>query len=288
MKRYGSLLFFSLAVLLVMPANDVFSQRREASPVRLDKISENLYLIAEGRGATGGAYIGDDGVLVIDAKMDETSVEQTLAAIADLTDKPVKYLFNTHSDGDHIAGNRYFPPTVTIIASENCRKDFFLPKRDGSPSDWLNPELAVFVPSITFSDKLDIHMGSKKAELWYFGVGHTTGDAIAYFPEEKAAFLGDLVFATRPQLIHSHKKGNSFEYVKTMTKMLETLDAEKFCSGHSEIMDRQAIEAHIEEMKSRQKKVKSLKADNKSLDEVKARFADNEGRLIESIFNEIE
>jgi cyclase len=193
-------------------------------------------------------------VLVIDAKMDKSSVEQIIGGIKQITDKPLKYLVNTHGDGDHITGNRFFPETVTIIAHENCRKDFFLPGRNGAASEWTKPELAPFVPSLTFSEKMDIHLGSKKVELWYFGAGHTTGDAVVYFPEEKTAFVGDQIFLTRAQLIHSYKGGDSFEHVKTLTKMLDTIDAEKFCSGHSEMTNRAGIEDHIDRMKKRQEK----------------------------------
>ncbi|MQY78949.1 MAG: MBL fold metallo-hydrolase, partial [Bacteroidetes bacterium] len=240
-----------------------------------------------GQGARGGAYIGDNEVLLIDAKMDKKSVDQTIEEINKLTDKPIKYLVNTHSDGDHISGNQYFPETVIFIAHENCRNDFYHPGRDGSPSEWNNPELAPFIPSITFNDKMDIYLGTKKVELWYFGVGHTTGDIVVYFPEEKTAFLGDQIFLTRPQLIHSYKGGNSFEHVKTLTKMLKTLDAEKFCSGHSEIANREVIRNHIDQMIKRQEKVKSLIKNGKDLEEIKSEFEENEAGLIETIFNEI-
>ena len=134
---------------------------------------------------------------------------------------------------------------------------------------------------------MDIYLGSKKVELWYFGVGHTTGDIVVYFPEEKTAFLGDQIFLTRPQLIHSYKGGNSLEHVKTLTKMLQTLKAEKFCSGHSEMTDRKTIENHIDQMKRRQEKVKALIDEGKNLEEIKSEFQQNEARLIEAIYNDI-
>ena len=264
-----------------------FAQQRETAPVEFIKISDRLYEIVGGRGARGGCYIGDDGVLIVDAKMDENSVNQVMEIIKQMTDKPVKFLVNTHSDGDHIRGNQYFPETVTFIAHENCRKEFFHPGRNGSPSEWEKAELAPFVPSIIFQDKMDVYLGSSKVELWYFGVGHTTGDAVIYFPVDKVAFLGDQIFLTRPQLIHSYKGGNSFAHVETLTKMLKSLDAEKFCSGHSEITDREGIKAHIDSMKKRQKKVKALVTHGKSLDEIKGEFEENEARLVTSIFNEI-
>jgi cyclase len=285
MKRKS--IIICISVFLLLSASYLLSQQREAQPVEFKKISDRLYEILGGSGANGGAYIGDNGVLIIDAKMDKNSVDQVLEGVKKITDKPIKYLINTHSDGDHVRGNQYFPQTVTIISHENCRKEFFHPGRDGTPSEWNKPELAAFIPSLTFRDKMDVYLGSKKAELWYFGIGHTTGDIVIYFPEEKTAFIGDQIFLTRPQLIHSYKGGNSFEHVKTLTKMLETLDAEKFCSGHSEIADRSAVKNHIEQMKKRQEKVKTLMEQGKSLEEIKSEFEENEARLIESIYNEI-
>ncbi|MEE8605678.1 MAG: MBL fold metallo-hydrolase [Candidatus Aminicenantaceae bacterium] len=277
------ILFFSFLLLSSQP----FAQQRETRPVTLEIIAENLYQISGGRGANGGVYIGDNGVLVIDSKMTKESVDQTLASIKKITDKPIVYLVNTHSDGDHIAGNQFFPKSVTIIAHENCREEFFHPRRDGEPSAWSAPEMAPYVPSLTYTDKMDIHLGEKTVELWYFGVGHTKGDTVVYFPEEKTAFLGDQIFMGRPQLIHSYKGGNSFAHVKTLAKMLKNIDAEKFCSGHSDPIDRNTIEHHIQEMKSIQGKVKSLVEQGKSLEEAKKEFEENHGRLVESIFNEL-
>jgi glyoxylase-like metal-dependent hydrolase (beta-lactamase superfamily II) len=176
---------------------------------------------------------------------------------------------------------------VTFVAHENCRKEYFHSRQNGTPSEWDGPELSPFVPSITFSDKMDIYLGSKKVELRYFGVGHTTGDIVVYFPEEKTAFIGDQIFLTRPQLIHSYKGGNSIEHVKTLTKMLQTIDAEIFYSGHSETTDRQGIRKHIDQMKKLQEKVKTLIEERKSLEEIKSEFKENEARLIEAIYNDI-
>lgn len=286
MRHKGKLLLIMIFSFLFV-SSSYLAQQREITPVKLEKISDRLYEILGGRGANGGVYVGDDGVLVIDAKMTKESVGQTIEEIKKITRKPIKYLVNTHSDGDHISGNKFFPKTVTFVSHENCRKELFHPRRNGKPSEWNNPELAPFIPSLTYRDKMNIYLGSKKVELWYFGVGHTTGDTVLYFPEEKTAFLGDQIFMGRPQLIHSYKGGNSFEHVKTLSKLLETLEAERFCSGHSESIDRSTVKYHIEEMKKIQAKVKSLVEQGKSLEEVKKEFEENYGRLVEAIFNEI-
>ena len=278
--------FLVVLIILFLFASASFGQQQN-QPVKLGKISEGLYQVLDGRGATGGIYIGDNCVLVIDSKMDKASVDQTIEEIKKVTDKPMKFLVNTHSDGDHVAGNKFFPQSVVFISQENCRKEMLLPGRGGAPSEWTKPELMPFLPSITFRDKMDIFLGVKKVELWYFGVGHTTCDTVVYFPEEKVAFLGDQLFLTRPQLIHSYKGGNSFEHVKTLEKMLSNLDAEKFCSGHDAPADRAAVKKHIVQIKEMQEKVKSLAVQNKTIDEIKKEFEQNQAALVESIYNEL-
>jgi len=281
MKNISCTFFLILFSMLAL------AQERETPPVRLDRISDNLYQVTGGRGANGGMYIGDDEVLIIDAKMDKASVDGIYKAAFEITTKPITYLVNTHSDGDHINGNRFFPKSVTIVAHKNCRAEFFHPGRDGSPSEWQKEEQQPFIPEITFTDKMNLYLGKKIVELHYFGVGHTTGDIVVYFPEEKTAFIGDQVFFGRPQLIHSYKGGNSFNHVKTTQKMLDELDAEKFCSGHAMIMSRTDIEKHLEEITAFQQKIKSLVAEGKTLKQVQAAFNENEARLAESVYNEV-
>jgi glyoxylase-like metal-dependent hydrolase (beta-lactamase superfamily II) len=262
------------------------AQEREIPPVTLDKQSDHVYQILGGSGSNGGVIVGENAALVIDAKMNEESVKQTIAAIKGVTDKPIKYLVNTHSDGDHIMGNRFFPASVTFVAHENCREDFFK-ENFGRASDWGEPQYYPFTPSVTFREKLNIWLGKDLVELYYFGVGHTTGDIVVYVPEDKVAFLGDQYFNTRPQLIHSNKNGNSFEHVKTLTKMLQTLDAEVFLSGHSDPVGRSEIMEHIQSMELRQQKVRQLIGQGKSLEETLAQFNENEARLITAIYDEI-
>jgi glyoxylase-like metal-dependent hydrolase (beta-lactamase superfamily II) len=263
------------------------AQQKESPPANLKMISANLYEVLDGTGARGGAYIGDNAVLLVDSKMDKKSVDQTLAEVRKLTDKPVKYLVNTHSDGDHVRGNQFLPDGVIFIAQENCRREFFHANRDGSPSEWNKPELAAYVPSITYRERMDIYLGSKNVQLWYFGVGHTTGDTVVYFPEEKTAFVGDQVFASRPQLIHTYKGGSPLEHIKTLSKMLETLGAERFCSGHDEVLDRAAVQAHIDKMLGMQAKVESLMKQGKDVETIKREFAQNEAALVEAFYQDL-
>jgi glyoxylase-like metal-dependent hydrolase (beta-lactamase superfamily II) len=240
-----------------------------------------------GRGANTGAYIGEKEVLLIDSKQDSASVGQVLAAIKKLTNSPVTRLVNTHADGDHVFGNRFQPAGVTFIAHENCLKEFFVPSMNGTPSDWNNPALKAFLPSVTYKDRMDLQVGAKRIELYYFGVGHTTGDTVVYFPDEKVAFIGDQIFTTRVQIIHAYKGGSSFGEVAALEKMLSTIDAQKFVCGHNDVIDRAAVRNHIAQMKALQKKVLDLKMKGQSIEEVQKQCEQNQSALVQTIYNEI-
>jgi len=282
---------FSILVLVILFSTSVFGQQSQApiasSPVVSKQVEPNIYMFTGGRGANTGAYIGEKEVLLIDSKQDSASVAQVLAAIKKLTNDPITRLVNTHADSDHVFGNRFQPAGVTFIAHENCLKEFFLPSMNGAPSDWNNPALKAFLPSVTYKDRMDLLVGAKRIQLYYFGVGHTTGDTVVYFPDEKVAFIGDQIFTTRVQIIHAYKGGSSFGEVAALEKMLSTIDARKFVCGHNDVIDRAVVRNHIVQMKALQKKVLDLKMKGQSIEEVQKQCEQNQSALVQTIYNEI-
>ena len=290
MKR-GFLKIISVLVLVILFSTSVFGQQSQTpaalAPVVSKYVSPNIYMFTGGRGANTGAYIGENEVLLVDSKQDSTSVAQVLAAIKKLTDNPITRLVNTHADADHVFGNRFQPAGVTFIAHENCLKEFFVPSMNGNPSDWNNPALRAFLPSVTYKDRMNLQVGSKSIQLYYFGVGHTTGDTVVYFPDEKLAFIGDQIFTTRVQLIHAYKGGSSFGEVAALEKMLSTIDARTFVCGHNDVIDRAAVQNHIAQMKSLQEKVLDLKMKGLSIEEVQKQFEQNQSALVQTIYSEI-
>jgi cyclase len=289
--RRAFLKLFSIFILVILSSATVSGQPSQvpaaSAPVVSKQVAPNIYMFTGGRGANTGAYIGEKEVLLIDSKQDSGSVAQVLAAIKELTNNPVTHLVNTHADGDHIFGNRFQPAGVTFIAQENCLKEFFMPSMNGAPSDWNNPALKAFLPSVTYKDRMDIQVGAKRIELYYFGVGHTTGDTAVYFPDEKVAFIGDQIFTTRVQLIHAYKGGSSFGEVRALERMLSTIDAQKFVCGHNDMIDRAAVQNHIAQMKDLQEKVRGLKANGQSIEEAQKQFEQNQSILVQTIYNEI-
>ena len=132
-------------------------------------------------------------------------------------------------------------------------------------------EQKLYLPNITFSKKLNLRLGQESIELLYFYPAHTNGDIVVYFPKEKVAFLGDLIFLNREPLIHRHKNGNSFGLVKTLKEILK-LEADTFVHGHGDIASRQDVEGVIASLQEKQTKIKTLIEEGKTLPEIKKIF----------------
>jgi cyclase len=172
--------------------------------------------------------------------MTEDSAKQIIAEIKKLTPNPISYITLTHSDRNHINGLVGFPQTLTIISHEKTRVHM--------DKDFQSAQQRAYLPNITFSDRLNLYLGgglrSTHIDLLYFGPGHTDGDAVVYFPNGRVAFMGDLIFVGRDQLIHRHINGSSFGLVRALEAILN-LDAEIFVHGHGDLATKKDIQNHI-------------------------------------------
>lgn len=236
--------------------------RRQLPPISVHKIKGNIYEV-KGEIANCGFFIGEKEVVVIDAKMTDKGTADMLAEIKKLTANPVKTLLLTHSDGDHVNGIGGFPAGLAIVAQENTKKHM--------DKAFTEAEKREYLPNKTFSDSLKLQVGKKTIRLYNFGPAHTDGDAVILFPEEKTAFVGDLVFLERDPLIHRHKNGNSFGLVKTLKAILK-LDADTFVHGHGDVIGKKEIEKLAKALEDKQAKIKKLIAEKKSLQEIKKIF----------------
>jgi glyoxylase-like metal-dependent hydrolase (beta-lactamase superfamily II) len=109
--------------------------------------------------------------------------------------------------------------------------------------------------------------------LRHYGPAHTDGDSVVFFGPAKTAFVGDLLFVGRDPLVHRHKNGSSFGYVKTLEALLAAEPAvETFLSGHADPLRRADVEALRASMAEKQAKVKALIAEGKGLEDIKSAF----------------
>src|SRR5207244_13201114 len=137
-------------------------------------VKDNLYMIINGGGNTA-AFVTDKGVVIVDTKLPGMG-PGIIEKVKSVTDKPITIVINTHTHGDHVGSNNAFTGNVEFVAQENCKAS--MQKMPAFQTD----EGQRFLPSKTFKDKLSLLSGKDKIDLYYFGRGHTGGDAIVVFP----------------------------------------------------------------------------------------------------------
>jgi cyclase len=142
-----------------------------------------------------GFLVGRDGVTVIDTCFTERRTRALVDTIAAQTSLPLRTLVNTHHHGDHTHGN-YLLPAATIIGHDRCRDEMLAAGHAATglfPGvDWGRLEVAP--PFVCFESRLDLYVDDRKLELDFVGPAHTTNDVIAWVPQTRVLFAGDLVF----------------------------------------------------------------------------------------------
>lgn len=262
-----------LLLLFFLGLSPLTSQQPpQGPPVTVQPIKGNLdaaklFMVKGGSGANCGFFVGAKGVVVIDAKMTADAAKQMIVEIRKITPLPITHLLITHSDGDHVNGLGGFPTGLKILAHARTKKDM---EEAFQKDDALKPLLA-YLPNQTFTDNFDLKGLGEEIRLLYFGPAHTSGDVVVFFPDEKIAFIGDLVFIGRDPLIHREKGGTSFGLVANLKKILE-LDAKTFISGHNDPLTKKDIQGLSSSIEEKQAKVKDMIKAGKTLDEIKKAF----------------
>jgi len=155
-----------------------------------------------------GAVTGGDGTVVIDTCATEQRTRRFLDAVASATgDAPIRFAANTHEHGDHTYGNSLLPPETALIGHETMRAHLLVdPLIDGCPPAW-DPvpdwgDVVRRVPTIVTRSDLTLHSGSRRIDLVHPGwTAHTAGDLVAWLPEERVLFSGDLLFVGLTPLV---------------------------------------------------------------------------------------
>ena len=248
------------------------AQAPPAAPFVTHQLKPNVYWV-EGGGGNSTVIVGNTGVIVVDAKVSKAGGAELLADIAKITPKPVTTVIVTHSDGDHINGLAAFPAGIKIIAQENNKKEqeaAIAAGGAGAPTADRLPNQLVTKPK----DSLTID--GVKLELYHWAPAHTSGDLVVYLPTEKIVATGDIVATNNAYpRIHDEKHGSTEGWINT-AKGIAALDADTYIPGHGNIQTKADIQKRIADAIARRDQVKALKAQGKSLDEIKAAVGDND------------
>jgi len=192
----------------------------------IKKVSDNLYVIP-GAGGNTTVFVTQGSVVLVDTKLPNNG-EPILNQVRTVTDKPVTMIINTHSHPDHIGSNEYFPASVEVVAHENTRK-------------WMaaNPRVAsnpAAMPDKTFTGRMTLGSGDDRIELYYFGAGHTDGDAFIVFPARRAMAAGDLFAWKMAPLIDPMAGGSVLALPGTLEKAANGIpNVDTVIEGHGDV-----------------------------------------------------
>ena len=193
--------------------------------IDVDKVKDHLWVLKGGGGNTA-VFETAAGIVVVDAKNPGWG-QPILDKIKTLTSKPVTMLINTHTHGDHVSGNVDFPATIDFVAQANTKANM-------EKMDIFKQNNGRGLPKRTFRDKMTLGKGADEIDLYYFGPGHTNGDAIVVFPALRAAHTGDLFQGKSLPLVDPDNGGSVLHYHETLNKVHKGIkNVDVVINGHS-------------------------------------------------------
>jgi cyclase len=184
---------------MTAPLHDHVHDREPLPPPTVEEVSDGVFAYLQPDGTWGlnncGFLVGRDAVTLVDTCFTERRTRALLDTVSSTASVPVRTLLNTHHHGDHTHGN-WLVPGATIVGHDRCR-DEILDDRGATLAffagvDWGRIEPAP--PFVTFDDAVRIFVDDLRVEVFHPGIGHTTNDVVAWLPERRVLFSGDLVF----------------------------------------------------------------------------------------------
>jgi len=190
------------------------------------KVRDNLYVIP-GAGGNTTVFVTQGGVVLVDTKLPNNG-EPIMNQVRTVTNKPVTMIVNTHSHPDHIGSNEYFGATADVVAHEKTEKWMAANSRVA-----FNP---MVMPGRTFTDRMTLGSGDDRIELYYFGAGHTNGDAFVVFPARRAMCAGDMFAWKMAPLIDPMAGGSVLALPDTLEKAMNGIpNVDTVIEGHGDV-----------------------------------------------------
>ena len=236
-------------------------------PIKVDQVSGGIYMLT-GSGGNIGISIGEDGVLIVDDQFAPLA-PRIQEAIKHITDKPIRFVLNTHYHHDHTGGNLDFGKDATIIAHDNVRKRL----ESGTPSGVAKADPAPkgALPVITFDSSLTVHINGEDIQALHFAHGHTDGDSIIFFPKANVVHMGDDFVTYGLPFVDVESGGSLQGMVENVEKAMATLpDDVKVIPGHGPLSTKTDVKKFTEMLRDCIALVRTAMRGGKTLAQVKA------------------
>lgn len=238
--------------------------------IKTDKLADGVYMLT-GSGGNIGLGFGDDTAFVIDDQYAPLT-PKILAAIAKLTDKPVKFVLNTHWHGDHTGGNENLGKTgAIIVAQDNVRKrmsteQFIAAFGQKTPA---SPKIAL--PVVTFTDSLNLHLNGEEIHVFHVANAHTDGDSIIVFHKANVVHMGDTYFNGFYPFIDLSTGGSIDGMIAAVDKVLPMIDDNtKVIPGHGPLGNKASLAAYGTMLKTVRERVYTGVRNGDTLEQVLA------------------
>jgi cyclase len=211
-------------------------------PYSMKEVRSGVSIFSE-KGGTIAFLTTKEGIVVVDAQFPEQS-QHLIDEIKKQSDRPFKWLINTHHHGDHTSGNIAYKGLVEhVVAHKNSLENqMTVAKRNQNEDKQLYPDT-------TFSDSWQAKIGLEQLRAYYFGTGHTNGDALIHFENANVVHLGDLLFNKRYPYIDRSAGASIKHWITVLEQVKRTFDAQTiYIFGHA--FDPKAVTGSIAEVDS--------------------------------------
>lgn len=262
----------ALVGALATVAGAALAQQQDFSKVeiKVTKVSGNVYML-EGAGGNIAASVGDDGIVIVDDQFAPLA-DKIRAALKGITDKPLRFIINTHYHFDHTGGNLPFHD-ATIIAHDNVRKRLAQSNMIGNGGSMkmeqpANPQEAL--PVITFQHDVTLHVNGEDIRALHAPSGHTDGDSIVFFPKSNVVHMGDDFVRYGFPFIDINGGGSSKGMIAALEGAMAQLPADvKVIPGHGALSTLADVREFVKLLKDTRAVVEKAVKAGKTLEQLK-------------------
>jgi len=249
------------------------AQNRDFSKVQIKvtKVSGTVYML-QGAGGNIGASVGGDGIVVVDDQYAPLA-DKIQAALKGITEKPVRFIINTHYHEDHTGGNEFFQKQAPIIAHDNVRKRLETGGMAGNGGSIQREQKAQpedALPIITFDHDVTVHLNGEDIRALHVAAGHTDGDSVIFFPKSNVVHMGDDFVTYGFPFIDIDSGGSIDGLISGVESVISQLPGDvKIIPGHGDVSTLDDVRAYLQMLKDTREVVKDALRMNNTLAQMK-------------------
>ena len=253
------------------------NEPRARQPAVVKQVAPDLYFFFDFDGSNSIFLVTDAGVLVIDTREHPRAAAELIAQIRKVTDKPIKWVINSHFHGDHTFGNAAFQAAgAMFVAQQETARIMPLvqPKEMARRQDYFKEnnydpkEVKLILPDVRFETQMSIFLGGREARLMYFGPGQQAGDTFVLFPQDRALYTpGAFARHSMPNMAFTPSVDN---WLKLLNQIAARTDYDYILPAHGDVAHREDVKELANMLQDEYTTVKAAVAKGMPLEQAQA------------------